>query len=124
MTRFRWTTLALGALLFALSACAPPVPVPLTPSPAPEDGDRQLAPAGTRWAVRIHSDEDPTRAQEAASEAVPRFDQPVTLVRSGGLTHVEVGDFGSEAEAREFLEVVRARGYRSATVVRVRPDPS
>lgn len=124
MSRMRWTSLALGALLLAGDGCAPPVPVPLTPSPPPEDEGAagQLAPSGTRWSVRIHTDEDPTRAQEVASEAEPRFDVPVSLVRIGGATHVQVGSFATEAQARELLSVARARGYRSAAVVHTTGD--
>lgn len=112
---------ALGVLLL-IAGCAPPVPVPLTPSPAADDRATQLSAGGARWTVRIHTDEDPAAAQDVASQAEPRFDVPVRLVRIGGATHVHVGSFATKTEAQDFLEVVRARGYRSAALVREAVD--
>jgi len=116
--------LALLALLPLLS-CAPPVPVPLTPSPPGEE-----PPAAERlpehwWSVRLRTEDEPAAAHEAASEAEPRFDEPVTVVQKGGASYVLVGALATEGQARALASLARARGYRSATVVSIPPpDPA
>ncbi len=115
------TTLAAAGLLLALGACSPP-PVPPAPGPVPEeDGSGVAAPSvaapAPRWTIRIHSDEDPTRAEEVASLARDRFDEPVEVVLGGGTAHVDVTGFRSRDDARAFLAIARERGYRSASLI-------
>ncbi|MBZ0267051.1 hypothetical protein K8I85_02760 [bacterium] len=115
---------ALLALLPLLS-CAPPVPVPLTPSPPGEDPPAGEPDTGHGWSVRLRTEDEPAAAHEAASEAAPRFDEPVTVVQAGGAWHVHVGTLATKERARALTMLARERGYRSATVVSVPPpDPA
>ena len=112
--------LALAALLPLLS-CAPPVPVPLTPSPPAEEPVPERSSPGRWWAVRLDTGDEPAAAHDRASEASRRFDEPVTVVESGGAWHVQVGACTTEAQARGLASLARARGYRSASVVTIPP---
>lgn len=108
-------------LILGVVGCSRP-PVPPMPTPPPDEGTPEVAaPAVSQpdalWTLRIHSDEDPTRAEEVASVARTRFDQPVEVVLGGGAAHVDVTGFASEEAARAFLPVARERGYRSASVI-------
>lgn len=105
--------------LIVSGGCAPPVPV----LPAP-DGESAVE-AAQRWTVEVHSGEDLARAEEIASSARLRFDDPVTVVAVGGNHHVRIGAFRTRQEADDLASVARERGYRSAHVVAIGPgEPS
>jgi hypothetical protein len=113
-------------LALAVIGCSRP-PVPPMPTPDPDDQVPQVAaPAVSSpaplWTLRIHSDEDATRAEEIASVARTRFDQPVEVVLGGGAAHVDLTGFPSEEAARAFLAVAKERGYRSASVIPQAPN--
>jgi hypothetical protein len=99
-------------MMLACAACAPRAPS----LPAPSADPAAAGEAQPRWAVEVHSG-DLAGAEDVASDARLRFEEPVTVVPIGGTHHVRVGEFRTEAEAEVFAHLARERGYRSARPV-------
>jgi hypothetical protein len=111
--------LVLAALVACAAACAPRAPSLPVPEADPSAGGDEKA----RWTVEVHSG-DLAGAEDVASDARLRFDEPVTVVPIGGAHHVRVGGFRTEEEAEAFARVARERGYRSARPVPLEGDGS
>ncbi|GJM44679.1 MAG: hypothetical protein DHS20C21_15210 [Gemmatimonadota bacterium] len=112
---------AVWLLLLAAVGCSrAPVPGPAgVPGIVDEPVVSTPALPAELWTVRIFTSADATEAEEFASQAGPRFDAPLTIVRSGGESHVQVGRFSSRESAEAFLAVAQERGYRLATATRL-----
>jgi len=113
-------TVSIALLVACAAACSPRAPVLPSPASAPSEAPSDAEPA---WSVEVHSGDDATGAEDVASAARLRFDEPVVVERIGGDYHVRVGAFRTEADARALAEVARERGFRSARAVRIRAAP-
>lgn len=110
-------------LLGACAANPPPGSLPAPEAPNAEE-DVAVPPAGgPRWTVQLHAGEDSVVAEEVASRARERFDDPVAVLDHSGEYHVEIGEFAHEADARAFLGVARERGFPDASIHRLQDRP-
>ncbi len=112
------SVLSLAVLLGCGFGCAPLAPVLPSPNTDPSPDRQHL------WTVEVHSVDDAAQAEEAASAARLRFDEPVTVEHIGGTYHVRVGRFKTEDEAGAFSDVARERGYRGAHAVSTPESPA
>jgi len=111
------------ALLGACAANPPPGSLPAPDVPEAEE-DVAVPPAGgPRWTVQLHAGEDAVVAEEVASRARERFDDPVSVLDHSGEYHVEIGEFARETDARAFLGVARERGFPDASIHRIEDRP-
>jgi hypothetical protein len=95
-----------------MAGCTPRAPSLPVPAADPSAGGAEAA----QWTVELHSGER-AAAEDVASDARLRFDEPVTVVPIGGAHHVRVGAFRTEVDAEAFAKIARERGYRSARPV-------
>lgn len=113
------SALAFVVFVSCAAGCTPRAPSLPAPGTDPAAGGAEMP----RWTVELHSGER-AAAEDAASDARLRFDEPVTVVPIGGVHHVRVGAFRTEEDAEAFAHVARERGYRSARAVSVEEGPA
>ena len=92
-------------------------PIAAKETPTPKTEPKVIPPAGT-WRIQAGAFGQTANADRAVSR-LGQF-APVSTARSGNLTTVYVGPFGSESEARAVLSKVKSAGYSDAWVKQVK----